>query len=151
MLKEQCEEFLFGDGGTAPAEYVPEKHVQAPRPTELALLARSLPRLAARVPWAPLGDVADAARRARVDGRTLWVKREGASSPRYGGNKVRTLEAWLGHARERRRASGSGRSARTARTTRSRPCCTRARSGSTPARSCSRSRRASGRSRTRAR
>ena len=25
-LKKQCEAFLFGDGGTAPAEYVPEKH-----------------------------------------------------------------------------------------------------------------------------
>jgi Fe-S cluster biosynthesis and repair protein YggX len=24
-LKEQCEAFLFGDGGTVPAEYVPEK------------------------------------------------------------------------------------------------------------------------------
>ena len=26
ILKEQCEAFLFGDGGTAPAEYVPEPH-----------------------------------------------------------------------------------------------------------------------------
>jgi Fe-S cluster biosynthesis and repair protein YggX len=26
VLKEQCEAFLFGDGGTVPAEYVPEKH-----------------------------------------------------------------------------------------------------------------------------
>jgi Fe-S cluster biosynthesis and repair protein YggX len=26
VLKEQCEAFLFGDGGAAPAEYVPEKH-----------------------------------------------------------------------------------------------------------------------------
>jgi Fe-S cluster biosynthesis and repair protein YggX len=26
VLKEQCEAFLFGDGGTLPAEYVPEKH-----------------------------------------------------------------------------------------------------------------------------
>ncbi len=25
-LKEQCEAFLFGDGGTVPAEYVPPKH-----------------------------------------------------------------------------------------------------------------------------
>lgn len=31
----------------------------------------------------------------------VWIKREGASSPRYGGNKVRTLEPWFGHARER--------------------------------------------------
>jgi 1-aminocyclopropane-1-carboxylate deaminase/D-cysteine desulfhydrase-like pyridoxal-dependent ACC family enzyme len=34
-------------------------------------------------------------------GRTLWVKREGASHPRYGGNKIRTLEVWLAHARDR--------------------------------------------------
>lgn len=33
-----------------------------------------------------------------VDGRPLWVKREGDSHPRYGGNKIRTLEGWLGHA-----------------------------------------------------
>jgi 1-aminocyclopropane-1-carboxylate deaminase/D-cysteine desulfhydrase-like pyridoxal-dependent ACC family enzyme len=33
-----------------------------------------------------------------VAGRPLWIKREGDSSARYGGNKVRTLEAWLGHA-----------------------------------------------------
>jgi len=26
LLKEQCEAFLFGDGGSAPAEYVAEKH-----------------------------------------------------------------------------------------------------------------------------
>ncbi|MDQ3296628.1 MAG: oxidative damage protection protein [Myxococcota bacterium] len=26
VLKEQCEAFLFGDGGTLPTEYVPEKH-----------------------------------------------------------------------------------------------------------------------------
>jgi Fe-S cluster biosynthesis and repair protein YggX len=26
FLKQQCEEFLFGAGGQAPAEYVPEKH-----------------------------------------------------------------------------------------------------------------------------
>ena len=25
-LKEQCEAFLFGDGGTLPPEFVPEKH-----------------------------------------------------------------------------------------------------------------------------
>jgi Fe-S cluster biosynthesis and repair protein YggX len=25
-LKEQCERFLFGDGGDVPAEYVPETH-----------------------------------------------------------------------------------------------------------------------------
>lgn len=26
VLKEQCEAFLFGDGGTTPADYVPVKH-----------------------------------------------------------------------------------------------------------------------------
>jgi Fe-S cluster biosynthesis and repair protein YggX len=26
LLKEQCEAFLFGDGGTMPADYVPPKH-----------------------------------------------------------------------------------------------------------------------------
>jgi len=26
VLKEQCEEFLFGQGGAAPPEYVPVKH-----------------------------------------------------------------------------------------------------------------------------
>ena len=34
-----------------------------------------------------------------IAGRPVWIKREGDSSPHYGGNKVRTLEAWLGHAR----------------------------------------------------
>ena len=26
VLKEQCEAFLFGDGGMVPPDYVPEKH-----------------------------------------------------------------------------------------------------------------------------
>ena len=26
VLKEQCEAFLFGDGGITPPDYVPEKH-----------------------------------------------------------------------------------------------------------------------------
>lgn len=26
VLKEQCEAFLFGDGGSVPADYVPETH-----------------------------------------------------------------------------------------------------------------------------
>lgn len=26
LLKEQCEQFLFGDGGSAPPDYVPETH-----------------------------------------------------------------------------------------------------------------------------
>ncbi|HWO26939.1 MAG TPA: pyridoxal-phosphate dependent enzyme [Kofleriaceae bacterium] len=63
-------------------------------------LARHLPRLAARLPWASLGDWPTPVERVELDGRAVWVKREGASSPRYGGNKIRTLEAWLGHARD---------------------------------------------------
>jgi D-cysteine desulfhydrase len=57
------------------------------------VIGRWLPRV--RVPWAPLGVWPTPVVHARGD---VWVKREGASSPRYGGNKVRTLEAWLGHA-----------------------------------------------------
>lgn len=64
-------------------------------------LARHLPRLAARIPWVPLGDWPTPLERIAVDGRPVWVKREGASSARYGGNKVRTLEPWLGHVLER--------------------------------------------------
>jgi D-cysteine desulfhydrase len=59
------------------------------------LIGRWLPRV--RVPWAQLGTWPTPLVHARGD---VWVKREGASSPRYGGNKVRTLEAWLGHAQE---------------------------------------------------
>jgi D-cysteine desulfhydrase len=29
----------------------------------------------------------------------VWIKHEGDAHPEYGGNKVRTLEVWLGHAR----------------------------------------------------
>lgn len=64
-------------------------------------LFRHLPQLATRVPWAALGSYPTPLDELRVDGRPLWVKREGASSALYGGNKVRTLEAWLGHARAR--------------------------------------------------
>jgi D-cysteine desulfhydrase len=59
----------------------------------IAGIGRWLPRV--DVPWAPLGTWPTPLEHARGD---VWVKREGASSPRYGGNKVRTLEAWLGHA-----------------------------------------------------
>jgi len=64
-------------------------------------LFRWLPQLARRVPWARLGTWPTPLIEARVDGRPLWIKREGESSTLYGGNKVRTLEAWLGHARAR--------------------------------------------------
>jgi D-cysteine desulfhydrase len=61
-------------------------------------LARHLPRLAARIPWAPIGDWPTPIERVELAGGPVWVKREGASSPRYGGNKIRTLEPWFGHA-----------------------------------------------------
>jgi D-cysteine desulfhydrase len=64
-------------------------------------LARHLPRLAARIPSVTLGQWPTPVTAVRVDGRELWVKDEGPSSPLYGGNKVRTLEVWLGLARER--------------------------------------------------
>ena len=58
---------------------------------------RWLPKL--RIPWVRLGDWPTPIEKIFVDQRPIWVKCEGASSPLYGGNKVRTLEAWLGHAR----------------------------------------------------
>jgi 1-aminocyclopropane-1-carboxylate deaminase/D-cysteine desulfhydrase-like pyridoxal-dependent ACC family enzyme len=51
------------------------------------------------VPWAAIGDWPTPLDEVRVDGRPIWIKREGDSNAHYGGNKVRTLEAWLGHVR----------------------------------------------------
>ncbi len=65
--------------------------------TERVALFRYLPRLT--VPWAALGDWPTPLDEVRVGGAPIWIKREGDSSAAYGGNKVRTLEAWLGHAR----------------------------------------------------
>jgi 1-aminocyclopropane-1-carboxylate deaminase/D-cysteine desulfhydrase-like pyridoxal-dependent ACC family enzyme len=62
-------------------------------------LARHLPRLAAQIPWVPIGTWPTPLEPIDVDGRPIWVKHEGASNPRYGGNKIRTLEVWLGHVR----------------------------------------------------
>jgi D-cysteine desulfhydrase len=67
--------------------------------TERVALFRYLPRLRARVHWAALGDWPTPLEEARIDGRPIWIKREGDSAADYGGNKVRTLEAWLGHVR----------------------------------------------------
>jgi len=61
-------------------------------------LAQHLPTLAARIPHVPLGVWPTPIVPVQLDGRTLWFKDEGVSSPRYGGNKVRTLEVWFGHA-----------------------------------------------------
>jgi D-cysteine desulfhydrase len=64
-------------------------------------LFRWLPRLAAHIPWAELGDWPTPLDALDIDGRAIWIKREGDSSALYGGNKIRTLEAWLGHTRAR--------------------------------------------------
>ncbi|MBS1122363.1 MAG: hypothetical protein H6Q90_4591 [Deltaproteobacteria bacterium] len=64
-------------------------------------LARHLPRLAARIPWVPLGQWPTPVHEITVEHGPVWVKEEGVSNPRYGGNKVRTLEVWFGHARAR--------------------------------------------------
>ncbi len=61
-------------------------------------LFRWLPQLASRIPWVRLGDWPTPIEQVVVEGRPIWVKREGDSSALYGGNKIRTLEAWLGHA-----------------------------------------------------
>ncbi len=50
------------------------------------------------MPWAGLGAWPTPVVETCVEGRPLWIKREGDSSGLYGGNKVRTLEPWLGHA-----------------------------------------------------
>jgi D-cysteine desulfhydrase len=65
----------------------------------LSALAHHLPQL--RVPWVPLGQWPTPLTELAIDGRPVWVKHEGDSHPRYGGNKLRTLEAWFGHARDR--------------------------------------------------
>lgn len=69
--------------------------------TTATALDRWLPALQRKIPWAPLGNWPTPLEELRIDGRPLWIKREGDSSSHYGGNKVRTLEAWLGHARAR--------------------------------------------------
>jgi len=61
------------------------------------MLERHVPRL--DVPWQPIGNWPTPIERLELDGRPLWCKCEGDSHPLYGGNKIRTLEAWLGHAR----------------------------------------------------
>jgi 1-aminocyclopropane-1-carboxylate deaminase/D-cysteine desulfhydrase-like pyridoxal-dependent ACC family enzyme len=61
-------------------------------------LFRWLPQLVRRVPWVRLGDWPTPLDSITIDGKPIWIKREGESSARYGGNKIRTLEAWLGHA-----------------------------------------------------
>ncbi len=68
-------------------------------------LDRALPVFASRIPRVALGvwptPVSAVALPASAGGGQVWVKDEGVSNPTYGGNKVRTLEVWLGHARDR--------------------------------------------------
>jgi D-cysteine desulfhydrase len=72
-------------------------------------LFRSYPALIGQIPWVSLGDWPTPV--TRVDDvpagfrGQLWVKRDDASSSRYGGNKVRKLEYLLGDALSR----GAGR------------------------------------------
>jgi D-cysteine desulfhydrase len=65
----------------------------------LITLANHLPRL--RVPWVSIGNWPTPITALDIEGRSVWVKHEGDAHPRYGGNKVRTLEPWFGHARAR--------------------------------------------------
>jgi D-cysteine desulfhydrase len=70
--------------------------------TEQVALFRHLPALARAVPWVRIGDwptpVEPLGALGTALGAEVWVKREDRSSPRYGGNKVRTLEAMYGQA-----------------------------------------------------
>jgi D-cysteine desulfhydrase len=69
-------------------------------PDDVALF-RHLPQVARQVPWVRLGAWPTPVEPAPgiADRGELWIKREDLSSPRYGGNKVRTLEAMFGRAR----------------------------------------------------
>jgi D-cysteine desulfhydrase len=71
---------------------------------ESVALLRHFPRLVDRTPWVMLGTwptpVEPLPELARAFGcDPIWVKREDLSSPRFGGNKVRTLEGLFGQAR----------------------------------------------------
>jgi D-cysteine desulfhydrase len=67
-------------------------------------LFRHLPA-ARTVPWAVLGEwptpIEPAPAIGAAAGGEVWIKREDLSSPHYGGNKIRTLEAVLGGVRAR--------------------------------------------------
>ncbi|HEY4242747.1 MAG TPA: pyridoxal-phosphate dependent enzyme [Kofleriaceae bacterium] len=63
------------------------------------MLERWLP--AVHVPSVQLGAWPTPIATIELAGRPIWVKREGDSDARYGGNKLRTLEAWFGEARAR--------------------------------------------------
>jgi len=62
-------------------------------------LASHLPRV--RVPWVSIGMWPTPVTAVAIEGRPVWVKHEGDAHPLYGGNKIRTLELWFGHAQAR--------------------------------------------------
>lgn len=62
-------------------------------------LANHLPRV--RVPWVSIGMWPTPVTAVAIEGRPVWVKQEGDAHPLYGGNKIRTLELWFGHAQAR--------------------------------------------------
>jgi len=57
------------------------------------------PKLRGRLPWTELAELPTPVQPHRFGGGELWIKRDDLSSPLYGGNKVRTLEALFGRAR----------------------------------------------------
>lgn len=68
----------------------------------LNALFRHLPGL--RVPWVTIGHWPTPLTALAIAGpaaEPVWVKHEGEAHPSYGGNKIRTLEAWFGHAQAR--------------------------------------------------
>ncbi|MBE7451760.1 MAG: pyridoxal-phosphate dependent enzyme [Kofleriaceae bacterium] len=61
-------------------------------------LFRALPQVGRQLPWVRLGDWPTPVEAAPALG-PVWIKREDLTAARYGGNKVRTLEAMFGRAR----------------------------------------------------
>ena len=61
-------------------------------------LFRALPQVGRQLPWVRLGDWPTPVEPVAALGE-VWAKREDLTAARYGGNKVRTLEAMFGRAR----------------------------------------------------
>ncbi len=67
---------------------------------ETVALFRNFPELSPRLPWASLGTWPTPVD-ALAGHKDIFIKREDISSPIYGGNKIRTLEAQMGTAKSR--------------------------------------------------